>query len=213
MPTALWDGLVDDVVTLTNRPGLVNETILGLKQGTMRAHLLDKFPRDLVITDYVDPSGESVNELAIPTTSTFTRFRDVSAVQLLDVDSEPLSAPVVELCEIDGIYEPSYPGVKKPWVAWLAGTSLNVYSVSGMYGARTNWWQSPNLDPDTYNSWIAESFPDVIVWYAARLVWNRSGNDAKMKEANIMLGDIPPINFSSGLYHDLRVNFLSTAGR
>lgn len=214
MPTALWTGLVNDVYTLTNRPGLVAETILALKQATLRAHLIDLFPRDLVVSTYIDPSAESQTSLTVAVTAIpLARFRTVNMIKVLDVDSVALDAPTVELVELNDIFEPGYPGLKRPSIAWLAGSNINVYCTFGLYGIEVQWFQSPVLDPDNYVSWIAEMFPDVIVWAAARTVWNRSGNEAKAKEASALLGDLPPINFQYGLYHDLRANFMTIAGR
>jgi hypothetical protein len=212
-PAELWDEQLAAVYTMTNRPALVDETNMGVRMGTLRAHLSDHYPRDIVVTD-VDPdeADTSATSLTIATSTDFTRFRDVAMVQLRDSSGDPLDMPEVEIVELGGQYDPNYRGVKKPYVAWLAGTSLNIYAACGTYGARVQWYQSPITVRATYDSWIAQIFPDIIQWEAAMFVWNRTGNEAKAKEAKLMLhGD--GRNPETGLYSLLKANYLTTTGR
>jgi len=211
--TDLWDAQIADIMELTNRPELDDLTALALRMATLKTHLCDHFVRDIVTSDQVafDDSA-SVTSLSIATTTEFARFRDVHMVQLLDVDGVALDSPEVEIVEANDIFEPGYRGVKRPYIAWMAGSNLNIYAACGMYGARVLWFQSPNVTRDTYDSWIAQLFPDVIVWEAAMMVWNRTGNETKAKEAWVTLhGD--QRNPEMGLINLLKSNYLTTAGR
>jgi hypothetical protein len=217
MSNALWDSVAADVVSITNRPELVDVTALGVRQATLRAHGCAQFPRDLVITLVPNADqSQAFTNIVVNTATEFVRFRDTKRVQLLDVNQNALDFPVVELVEVDDIYEPGYQdrGIKKSNIAWLAGTNLNVYTNSGSYGANVTWYQAPDLNPDTYNSWIAQLFADVIIWDAARFVWNRTGNEMKAKEAYQVLYGTPgvPDSIEASLYHMLKSNYLTTAG-
>lgn len=208
--TDLWDSLVADVITLTNRPELTDETQLAVRMGILRAHSCAHFVRDLVTTQTALQSSSSTL-LQVATSTTLLRFRDVAAVRLLDVDGNVLHNPEIELVEANDIYEYGYKGVRKPYVAWIAGTALNVYAACGMYGVEVLWYQSPNVTRATCDSWIAQLFPDAIIWEAAMMVWSRTGNEAKAKEAYKVLYGTGPTD--RGLYNELKSNFAITAGR
>lgn len=212
--TDLWDAQLDAIYDMTNRPALVDETNLAVRLGTMRAHLSDHYARDIVGTS-VPPAvaDTSATSLAMSTTSLFTRFRDVAMVQLQDVDSVAMDQPEVEIVEFGGQYDPVYKGVLKPYVAWLAGTQLNLYAACGTYGAYVQWYQSPNITRATYDSWIATFFADIIQWEGAMFIWNRTGNEKKAAEAKEILHGNPRNPTDVGLYSILKANFLTAAGR
>lgn len=212
--TDLWDAQLTDIITITNRPALTAETALGLRQGTLRAHLSDHYPRDMVISKITN-AGASTTQFTIATTTSFTRYRDVRQVKLLDVDNAVLDFPEVEIVEVGDQYVPGYPGEKRPYVAWQAGTNLNVYASSGTYGAEVTWLQSPNITRETYDSWIAQLMPDIIIWEAAMFIWNRTGNEAKAIEAhNMLYGQAGNIRSQETcLYALLKANYLNLAGR
>lgn len=208
--TDLWDAQINDIITITNRPELNAETQLALRMATLKVHLGDKYVRDLVTTQTA-LLGTSQTLLQIATSTTLQRFRDVAQVQLLDVNGNLLDYPEIEIVEPGDIYEVGYTGVRKPYIAWLAGTALNVYAACGMYGAQVVWYQSPNVTRDTYDSWIAQLFPDIIVWEGAMFIWNRTGNEAKAQEAYKVLHGTGPNDL--GLYQTLATNYSNTAAR
>lgn len=211
--TALYSAIAADVAILTNQPHLVDEIALGIRHATMTAHACDKFSRDLVLAQHVEAVTTSTTSIVADITSApFVRFRDIAQVQVEDVEQAALDYPEVELVQVGDIYEPNYPGVKRPATAWLAGSNLNIYCAGGMYGATVNYYQMPALDEASYDSWIASAMPDVIVWGAAMIVWNRSGNEPKAKEAYTMLHGTMQ-NPEVGLLNVLKMNCLTTAGR
>jgi hypothetical protein len=212
--TALWTQQINDIITITNRPELTAETALALRQATLRAHACAHFIRDLVVSAIPNSDlSQAFTNLTIDI-STLARFRDVSGVKLLDVNGNVLTYPAVDVVEIGDIYEPGYEdrGILRQNICWLAGTNLNIYSGGGNYGAEVTWFQAPKLSSDVYDSWIAQMFPDVIIWEACYFIWNRSGNDNKAKEAYITLHG-EPAKGADGLYQLLKSNFLTTAGR
>lgn len=208
--TDRYDAIKDAVVTLTNRPDYVDEIALAIRNATLSVHLCDHFPRDVVSTSV--PASTSSFSQQLDTLALFARFRDVSAIALRNADGEQILTPPIELVEIGDLYEPGYPGVRKQNIAWLAGSIINIYSSLASYGCYVDWFQSPSLDRDSYNSWIADSFPDPIVWYASMIVWNRSGNEKKSSEARTMLFGTPGNDYTA-LIPTLKRNFSTTAGR
>lgn len=210
-PNELWDSLINDVYTITNREDLDVETALGVRNGIIRAHLCEQFPRD-VQTSLITNSSISTTLFTIDTSANFPRFRTVADVKLLDVDGLAMDAPTVEVVELNDIYEPNYPGIKKPYIAYQAGTNLNIYAACGTYGAQVQWLQSPNITRDTIDSWIAQMIPDVIIWEAAVFIWGRTGNTEKAREGMITLKGTQT-NPETGLYSLLKSNFGLLAGR
>lgn len=208
--TDRYDAIYNDVVGLTNRPDYTTETALAIRNATLTVHLSDHFPRDIVSTDVPAATSSFVQQL--DTLSLFPRFRDVSALCLRDADGNQVLTPPIEIVEVGDIYEPGYPGVRKQNIAWLAGSTINVFSNLASFGSFVDWFQSPALTRETYNSWIADSFPDPIVWYASMIVWNRSGNEKKAAEARTMLFGTPGNDFTA-LIPTLKRNFSTTAGR
>jgi len=208
--TDRYDAIYNAVVTLTNRPDMPAETALGVSNATLTIHLADHFPRDIVSTDV--PSATPAYTQSIDTQTYFPRFRDVAAVALLDVDGNQIPSPEIEVVEFGDFWVPGYPGVPKQNICWLAGTNLNVRSAVNAYGTTVDWFQSPTLLRDTYNSWIADVFPDPLIWYAAMVVWNRSGNENKAQETFRMLYGTPGNDYTA-LIPTLKRNFSTLAGR
>lgn len=206
----LWDSLVADVITLTNRPELTAETSLGVRNGLIRAHLCDQFPRDMQ-TSVLTNAGVSTTLFTIDS-SALTRFRTISAARLLDVDGNVIYNPEIEVVELGNIYDPDYPGVRKQNICYQAGTNLNIYVPCGTYGCSLDWFQSPAVTRDTITSWIAQMFPDVIIWEAAAFVWNRTGNTEKAREAMVTLKGTQQAP-ETGLYSLLKMNYGLLAGR
>lgn len=213
MANQLWNDVKNDIVTLTNRPELDAETDLAIKQATLIAHLSDKYPLDIVISSPVGVVSASTTDLTTSIlVSPFSRFRDLAGVRLLDVDNNPIDSPEVDIVEARDIYDPIYRGIKKDTIAWLAGTNLNVHASCGMYGIEASWYQSPTLDSSSYVSWIAQNFSVLLVWQAAYIIWNSTGNEERAQEAYRMLhGD--KSNPEMGLITMLKMNALNSAGR
>lgn len=209
--TDLWDQQVADITTLVKRPDLTAEIQLAVRMGTLRAHLSDTYVRDLVTTQ-TPVLTASQTLLQVATSTTLQRFRGVSQVQLLDVNGNVLDQPEIECVEPGEIYEPGYDGVRKPYIAWLAGTALNIYAASGMYGAQIVWYQSPNVTRATYDSWIAQLFPDIVVWEGAYYLWTLTGNQEKAAAAYKILHGTPGSD-DLGLYQMLDTSYTNSTIR
>lgn len=208
--TDRYDAIYNDIVVLTKRPDLTDETALAVRNATLSVHLCDHFPRDIVSTNV--PAVTSSFFQQLDTLALFARFRDVSAVALRNSSGEQILSPPIEIVEVGDLYEPGYPGVRKQNIAWLAGSTLNIYSSLASYGCYVDWFQSPSLPRDSYNSWIADSYSDPLVWYGAMIVWNRTGNEKKAAEAKTMLFGTPGNDYTA-LIPTLKRNFSTTAGR
>lgn len=172
----LLNGIVTDVMTLVNRPDLEGEIEIAVKSATRYAHFTDFYPRDLATKIESFPS--ICNQIQLDVQSLFPRLRGFSTVRLLDVNQQPIEKPGIELVEIGDVYDPSYRTLKNN-IAYLAGTSLNVRSSVSMAGLIVEYFQAPHSRGPLYNSWIAQLYPEVIIYKAAAEVFVSSGNAEK----------------------------------
>lgn len=176
MSTALFQEIYDDVVTLTARPDLADETALAIRTATRRVHSSFNFPRD-VATELVKlPNAIFMVSLDIQTL--LPRFRTLSTLRPLDINFAPVDSVRIEIRELGDIYDPEY-GTLLNYVAYLAGTSLNIRCMSGAYGFIVEYFQMPDVRADSYSSWIAQLSPDAIIYSAAATVLATSGNQEK----------------------------------
>lgn len=175
--TDLYDELLADVITLTARPDLEAESKIALRTATNNAHFTDVYPRD-VTSQVVQQQASFTGSLDIPTL--FPRMRGINAVQGLDVNYQPLILSPenkIEIIELGDIYD-EY-GRLRNSVAYLAGDKLNIRSIVATYGWLVTWFRGPETTRDRYSSWIAQLYPDVIVYWAASIVLDTNGNEAK----------------------------------
>jgi hypothetical protein len=177
----LYDGILEDIFALTARPDLEAETELALRTATVNAHLCDAFPRDLFVSSVQLPNASYMFSMNIP--SLFPGLRGLSQIRLLDSTMQPVVVSPeneVKIIELGDIYD-DYGNLKNQ-VAYLAGDSVNVRSYYNTYGVLVSWFKSPSLRRAEYNSWIAQLYSTVIVYWAASIVLDTNGNEAKAKK-------------------------------
>lgn len=173
--TDLFDGLLADIVTLTNRPDLEGETSIALRTATLSAHSSAAFPRDsitqLVTLDSPAYLASIDIQLLLP------RLRGLSSVRLLDATFAPLTTPEIDIVEMGDIYDIN--DQIKNNSAYIGGSAVNVRSSIGSYGYLVEYFQLPFVRREQYNSWIAIMQPETIIYSAAALVLNTNGNTEK----------------------------------
>lgn len=176
--TDLYQELLDDIIALTARPDLEVETEIALRTATLNAHLSDAYPRDLQTTVVKLPNASYLTQLDIPTL--FPKLRGLSKIQPLDVNYSPVvlaDEDKVEIIELGDIYD-DYGSLKNN-VAYLAGDTINVRSLMNSYGFLVSWFKAPLVKRTEYNSWIAQLYPTVILYWAASIVLDTNGNEEK----------------------------------
>lgn len=176
--TDLYDGLLRDIIVLTNRPDLEEETELALRTATMNVHHSDFYNRDHVTQLVQLPNA--AYQVALDIQNLFPRFRAVESIVPVDVNYNPLLDPSaqLEIVEIGDIRDPEY-GTLKNNVAYVAGTTLNIRSAYNSYGFVVGFFQAPITRREQYNSWIAQLYDAPIIFWAAALILNTNGNEDK----------------------------------
>jgi hypothetical protein len=176
--TDLYDGMKADIITLTNRPDLDAETQVALRTATLSVHMFAAYPRDLCTMPVKLTNASYLTsvdaQVALP------RIRGLSSVQGLDSSYAPLEFPEIEIVEMNDIRDPEYHTLKND-IAYLAGTSVNIRTSQMVYGYLIEFFQLPQVRREQYNSWIAQLFPEPILYTAASIVLSTNGNEEKAK--------------------------------
>lgn len=178
--TDLYDSMLADVISLTNRPDLEAETAIALRSATTNAHLTDAYFRDCAVTQVQLPNGANQWGIDIPTM--FPNFRGCGQVRPADINQNLIILPPeqrIEVVELGDVYD-DY-GSLRTRIAYCSGSTLVVRSPVTSYGLAVEWFQAPNTRREWYNSWIAQMAPAVIVLWAAAMVFSTNGNEEKAK--------------------------------
>lgn len=200
--TDLYDQMLADVYTLTNRPDLEAETAVALRSATISIHSRAAFSRDSTVSVVKIPNAAFIFSIDIQLQ--LPKLRGVSTVRLLDINYNPVEYPRIEIREMGDIYDPEYQTLLNN-IAYIAGTSLTVRSAVAGYGALVEYFKLPETRRDTYNSWIAQLSPDAIVYSAAAKVLLTNGNEEKGKSyLNLVNNSLVPDLISNFATSEMR---------
>jgi len=160
---SLFSDTIAEVYTLTNRPDLVAETILAVRQATLSAHRSDYYFRDITEA-VITPTPASVFQFDIPTW--FPRWRAFSYIRPYDTLTGSLASYLVDFLKPEAIFDEYL--IEKQNVAYVAGTNLNVKMQANVGGFIVGYYQNPVLIPEAnYNSWVATDHNSIVVIDAA----------------------------------------------
>lgn len=179
--TDLYDEMLENIYTLTNRPDLEGETKLALQSATTNAHLTDAYPRDMLTVQVQLPNG--ANQLALDIPTLFPGLRGLMDIRSLDVNQQVIDAGQdrkIEIVEPGDIYDPEYGNVRNR-IAYVAGDSVVIRSPIQCWGYLVDYVRAPQTRRELYSSWIAQLAPSIIWYWAAALVFSTNGNDEKAR--------------------------------
>ncbi len=177
----LYDSMLTDVISLTNRSDLEAESAIALRAATTNAHLTDAYFRDFAVTQVQLPNGSNQVGLDIPTL--FGPVRGFSTIRPIDQNFNllaPSQAHSIEIVEIGDIYDPEY-GNLRTNIAYASGSSLVIRCPVQCWGYGVEWLKAPQVRRDLYDSWVAQSAPSIIIYWAAALVLSTNGDDDKAR--------------------------------
>ena len=164
--------LLTNVYTITNRPDLVAETKMAIKQATLKAHHFDFFPKDLYENVLSFSNADYIQQLdyraLVPNWRALKYLRKYDAVGL---------TPGMELSilNVDQVFD-GY-ALEKTDVCYLAGVNINIKSSTSEQYYIFGCYVHPSIDENTYNSWIALDAPFAIINEAARNIFKLIGFD------------------------------------
>ena len=167
---ASLNSLMTDVFTITNRPDLIAETKLAVKQATLKMHHVDYFPKDLFETGISWNPADYVQSLAykniIPRWRTFKYLRKYQ-------DSRP-----GDFFQLLGVEETlDRYAINKDNICYIAGDQLEIRSSTQDTYMLIGCYLHPDITDEGYASWIADEHPFAIVFDAAATVFKMIGFD------------------------------------
>jgi hypothetical protein len=180
MPTS-FASLVADVMTLTNRPDLVNETNLAVKAATLKAHHKDDFIKDFF-------------EASI-TWTTADYFQTLDYKSVIPLWRKPryirkyASTPGVffKLVEPEKVVD-GY-GTDRTDIYYVAGANINIRSSTQFQYALVGCYVNPIVTSNGFSSWIADDHPFAIVYEAAAIIFKSIGFDEQVITYRDMVKD------------------------
>lgn len=178
----------DGVYTLTNRPDLVAETALAVRQATLAAHRSDYYRRDIVEL-LISPGSASIFQLSI--SSLFANWRNFAYIRPYDsIGAAPASFFLTNL-KPDAMLDEYL--IEKANVYYVAGDSLNIRLGAAYDSFLVGYYSNPVLSPDaSYESWIARQQPAVVVIDAARRVFEMIGYVEAANKLGVLLFGVSP---------------------
>lgn len=169
------------VIGLTKRPELVAVTDLAIRTATLRAHQVDYFPQDQasIAANYTLPVDNQIFVEVTGLQTLIPLLRNFSWMQGEDL----LTGIPVENFEYVEDYKNFWDEYKelKNSVFTRFGDTIRARAISPTGRFRLYYYVNPNVQAATYNSWIANLYPDELAMWAAGIVWARSGNMEQAK--------------------------------
>jgi hypothetical protein len=179
--------LVNDVYSLTNRPDLVGETLLAVRNATLKAHNTDYYYKDLfesgISFDFPSSQQSLEYKKLIP------RWRALKYIRKCSIDSNGNSTPTgfLEIISPDNVLD-SY-SINKENVVYVAGVELQIRSREAFQYCLLGCYIHPDVTVDGYTSWIAEEQPAAIVYAAAATIFKTIGYDEQNAAYQTLVAD------------------------
>lgn len=161
--------LQQEVYTITNRPALVAETLLAVRQATLALHQQDYWWKDLQETGISFSSADYHQELDFR--SILPLFRAIKYLRKSDASGKV--GAFFEVVQPEAVLD-SY-GADRTNVCYAAGQSIEIKSSDQFQYAVLGYYANPNISVSGYNSWIALDHPYAIVFTAAERVFKMIG--------------------------------------
>jgi hypothetical protein len=167
---ASFTELCNDVYTITNRPDLIAETKLAVKQATLKMHQVDYFPKDLFETGIsfsVPAFIQSIDyKTLIPNWRTFKYLRKYP--DSMPGDFFALLSPEETLDRY---------AINRDNICYIAGQQLEIRSNTEDTYMIIACYLHPDVTEPGFSSWIASEHPYAIVSDAAASVFKMIGFD------------------------------------
>lgn len=164
---ATWDDLKTDVFTWTNKPALVAETELALRQAIRTAHRQAKFWRDLAVIQTTQQSTDTtIQQIDLETEC--PRFKQIAYVKSATLDKYYDEATVKDLVDLDNIARTD--------IYWGVGNTLNIRAYAPEEYYEIAYYTQPiTTPPESIDDWLLANYKDVVVLFAAGTILGTIG--------------------------------------
>lgn len=168
--------IYNEVINLTNRPDLADETRLAIQKTTAKLHQLDFWYKDLDEVVIGNLPQDYKFSLDIP--SNFARFRAFNYLRMLDANNNPQEE--LELISPKQVFDSFQQ--ERTNVFYVGGMSLNCRLANTRPAMIVGYYQYPDVGvatggvgTTTFSSWIANEYPYAIIEEAAAQVFRTIG--------------------------------------
>lgn len=168
--------LVADVYSLTNRPDLVGETALAVRNATLKAHNSDFYYKDIVETGI--QFDFSLAQQAIEYKTLIPRWRALKYLRKYIPATTGIGGCAGDFLEVvtpDQLLD-NY-NINKNNVCYVAGSELQIRASEAQQYYLLGAYIHPDVTPDNYSSWIADEQSAAIVYAAAAIIFKTIGYD------------------------------------
>lgn len=185
--------LITDIRAGVKRGDIDDKIARALRLITIRAHNTDYYWRDLAEANMLFVADTNV---MLDTSAQLTRFRQVNYLRYYDPDSDMVGPFLDAIAPQNLLDEYSYYKVD---CFYMAGVNLTIRFQYATSGARIGYFQNPDVEPATYNSWIKDTMPDLLVEGSIAYIYNTTGKQEEARALNRMIGFEPdPANRAPG---------------
>lgn len=185
-----YDELVQETLVIVKRPDLLDQIGRAVRASTLKAHNSDFFYRD-VVEKSVEFS-EPARIIKFNPKQIYPRFRKPRYIRIWNYDesdTQNWGHPGLDIkSEVIGNLKDAY-GYDKTEIYYMAGDSLNIRCSAELSHILFAFYQYPDTNPDTFESWIADECPAAIYQEAARNVFKSIGFDEQSAEQNNLVAE------------------------
>ena len=181
-----FSAIVDDVYTLTNRSDLVKETQFAVKAATLQLHRSDFFYKDILETALQFNEASFIQ--AIDYRVLFPRFRGLKYLRKYDPTGTGYAGTEFKIITPEEIFD-SY-GAQRTDVAYLAGSVIQLRSISALKYILIGIYQNPVVDPENYDSWIEKEAHNAVVFKAASIIFGTILGDVSRQNSNAQMAQL-----------------------
>jgi len=173
--SAVYTQIYNDVVGLTNRPGLATETKIAIQAATLTLHQRDYYHKDIkeVTIDFITANFFFQFDVS----QYFPQFRqlnymrkyDPTGINNLSGTASGQAGDSFKILNDPNLLFDSYQ-LEKSDIAYVAGTTVNIRSGTQIQHLLAGYYKNPSIDPVIWDSWIAANVPYAITFKAAAML-------------------------------------------
>jgi hypothetical protein len=190
--TTTYQQLVNDIVTATARPDLVNsgDVDLAIRRATLKLHSMAFWPMDLAEAVITFKDNTQVVQ-SINIANNLPYFRAIKYIRENLSNAAPIPS-IPPLQPYQGYYGYPYDtqnffnkmepdailddyNLKRNNVWYLGGTNINLNCRMPIGSVTVGWYQHPVVSNTNYQSWLADAYPFAISDEAARIIFASTG--------------------------------------
>jgi hypothetical protein len=170
-----FTSLVADVMALTNRPDLVNETNIAVRAATLKAHQSDDYIKDLQeysVTFSVVDFYQSLDYKSI-----IPLWRKPRYIRKYN-NSTGAPDQLLTYIEPEKVID-SY-GYNRLDIFYVAGANIQIRSSTALQYILLGAYINPDITVNSYSSWIANDHPFCIIYDAVAIIFKTIGYDEQV---------------------------------